>query len=140
MPKHSINPQKTSVAATFYEPAYQRLRAWVGNLHLLGFTSPVNKETRLLLENAGAKISGTSRADCFAEVWEICDEPSATNSDSLIELDRKIAKSLGCYGGRFSAICGEIRWDDCFDEPHRRKHIVSRLLLDGRRPSDRWIR
>jgi hypothetical protein len=137
--RNNIHPQRTSVAATFYEPVYQRLRSWSNDSHdyLLGFTAPTNPQTRQVLQDAGAVLSRSQAADCFAELWNLSDAYGKLSPDMLGELDRRIGEALRCHAGRFSAACGHLRWDDNSDLPHRRRHVISQLLEESREPRSR---
>jgi hypothetical protein len=136
VPPNNINHQRLSVAATFYEPIYQRLRSWSDEKseQILGFTSPTNPKTRDVLMAAGAVLSRAKHSECFAEVWNLSSEFKNRSADSLIELDRQISESLRCHNGRFTSTCGTMQWDDAFDEPHRRRHVISHLLEESRLP------
>jgi hypothetical protein len=82
---------------------------------------------------AGAVRSHKNRAQYFAETWVISDKTgSEFRSDALIQLDYRIAESLRCRNGRFSTACGELRWEDFFDESHRRRHVLSHLPQEPR--------
>ena len=139
MPRNNINPQRMSVAATFYEPVYQRLRSWNDGKseHLLGFTAATNPETRKVLQAAGAVLVRSLQSDCFTEVWSLSSPTTDLTSDSLVELDRQISESLRCQKGRFSAACGTMRWEDHTDTAHRRRHVLSQLLVESRDPRPR---
>jgi hypothetical protein len=137
--RNNINPQRTSVAATFYEPVYQRLRAWGNDAHeyLLGFTAPTSDQTRQVLQDAGAVLCRSQAADCFAEVWKLSEASGNLSVEALCELDRRIAAALRCHAGRFSAACGHLHWDDISDQTHRRRHVISHLLEESREPRTR---
>jgi hypothetical protein len=132
--KQTINPQRTSVAATFYEPIYQRLRVWNDDSapQLLAFTSPISDDTRRLLEESGAVKGHARKSPCFAEVWEISEQQGCDMTPvTLAKLDQNLARSLGCHNGRFSAECGTMQWSDTHEKLHQRRHVISRLLTES---------
>lgn len=121
-----------SLAATYYEPVYQRLRQWHNGqmVQLLGFVRETGATVRQVLDEAGAAPSRDFRANCFAEVWEWSrSDPTTCRGDvEAAELDRKISEALGCQAGRYSASAGMLRWSDNADEPHQRRHVASTLV------------
>jgi hypothetical protein len=132
--KRTIPFRDASVAATFFEPTYQRLRVWNDGrfVNLLCFIRESEPALRCLLEDHGARQSRAFSAKCFAEVWEL---PSKAQSPGLAridenELDKQIAESLGCLNGQYSAAVGTLQWSDTHDKPAPRP-FVSRLLQES---------
>src|SRR5580692_6847851 len=101
--REPIDPKIASVAATFYEPVYQRLRQWHRgrSLDLLCFVHKPSDDLRSLLESYGAQRSQSFRARCFAEIWERDAGEVSLDKTWLqsCELDKKISEELGCGGG-----------------------------------------
>jgi hypothetical protein len=135
MKKRPIDPRETSVAATFFEPVYQRLRQLHSpeKIDLLCFTKESNDAVRRLLEQSGATRNDRFRSDCFVEVWELRhDDPLITRiCGTICELDKKISDAIGCLDGKFTGACGHLSWGDIHDEPHTRRHFLSRLLQEN---------
>lgn len=134
MTRKQIDSKDASVAATFYEPVYQRLRLWHRGreLNLLCFVKPSNESVTKLLSDCGAIASSTFRAKCFPEIWEL---PADTLQASRFGqqptlLDQTICHALGCHAGAYSAEAGHIQWSDIHEAPHRRRRIPSKLLAE----------
>lgn len=139
--RKQIDPKEASVAATFFEPTYQRLRLWHQGqmLDLLCFTRETPAHVRNLMEEHGASPSKTFRADCFSEVWEL---PRAVLRQGALgveaaSFDRKLVEQLGCLAGQFSDQCGFLRWNDNSEQEDRRSHVASQLLRESNRRSTR---
>jgi hypothetical protein len=130
--RETIDPKTASVAATFYEPVYQRLRQWHHgkSVDLLCFVHEPNAHVRELLESDGANRSPNFRAKCFAEIWERDASNRAAGIVDLnaCELDKKIAEAMGCHNKSYSAATGFLSWGDI--QPESRHH-VSRLILES---------
>lgn len=140
MKKKPIDPKDASVAATFYQPSYQRLRQWYGgrSVNLLCFVDETSERVRQILENIGASPSRTFRANCFLEIWEVPDDQRLIElyEGETARLDQQIAEALGCQAGRFTAACGNLMWGDAKQGPHRR-HFESQLLKEATRKTGR---
>src|SRR5882672_1154148 len=110
MKRKPIDSKQASVAATFYEPVYQRLRLWHDSqmIHLLCFVNEIPDRVRKLLSECGALPSKTLRAACFAEVWEIPQQILATGPYGSLpaKLDDAISDAIGCCRSRLSAASG----------------------------------
>ena len=134
MRKRTIPYREASVAATFYEPVYQRLRLWNNGrfVSLLCFVHESPPALRSLLDARGAIPSRSFRAKCFAEMWELPSthpgERACTTEEC--DLDRLIAEALGCLGGKYSAAAGTLCWGDIHERSARRQ-LVSRLLQES---------
>jgi len=134
MRKKPIDSKQASVAATFYEPVYQRLRLWHDGemVHLLCFVSETPDRVQKLLAECGAAPSRTLRANCFAEVWELPHQALMTGEYGPLpaKLDQAISDALGCRGNGLSAASGLIHWADNEELDYRRRHCPSRLLQE----------
>lgn len=112
MKRKHIHPKTASVAATFYEVAYQRLREWHNGraIDLLCFVGPTNDAVKRVLEEWGAAPSMEFRAGCFSEVWEVphANLVEGTPVRGPTELDQRLAEALGCQAGRFSSAAGRL--------------------------------
>jgi hypothetical protein len=132
--KRTIPYREASVAATFFEPAYQRLRLWSDGrfVNLLCFVHESNPAVRRLLDEQGATQSPSFRAKCFAEVWELPsrEQPAGVSRTEECELDKQISEALGCLDGRYSAATGTLLWGDIHEES-RRRHVLSRLVQES---------
>jgi hypothetical protein len=131
--KKIISYQDASLAASFFEPTYQRFRLWNhGQLvNLLCFVRPSNAAVRQLLEEHSAKESPFLRAKCFAEVWELPSQGlSEIPSIELCELDKRISEKMGCLERKYSAAAGTLWWGDINEGPARRR-FTSRLLQES---------
>ena len=132
--KKQIDPKLASVAATFYEPVYQRLRQWHNGraIDLLCFVNNVNKAVKELLQESGARPSQDFRARCFAEIWEVPHETLLAGAfrSELAELDVRISEAMGCLGGKYSAVTGNLLWADT-SEGTVRRHSASRLVQES---------
>jgi hypothetical protein len=133
--KH-IDSKEASVAATFYEPAYQRLRQWHNGqmIDLLGFVNPTSKAVQGVLAHYGAGPSRSFRAKCFAEVWELPHDIIQTRplGTSPAKFDKEICDAIGCCGNKLSAASGFLWWDDNKECEYQRRHVpsgFSRILL-----------
>jgi hypothetical protein len=133
MKRKPINPKEASVAATFYEPAYQRLRQWHNGreIDMLCFVRETSAPVRKILDELGARKSDAFRAKCFAEVWELphAELVARAGKGETAELDRRISDAMGCLGGDCSAKVGFLSWGD-FKEGTIRRHFPSRLLQE----------
>jgi hypothetical protein len=133
--RKQIDWKQASVAATFYEPAYQRLRQWHNGqmIDLLCFVNPTTDPVQHVLAHYGAGPSRTFRAKCFAEVWELPHEIIATKplGPSPAKFDQEICDAIGCCGHKLSAASGFIWWDDKNDTEIQRPHVHSRILQDS---------
>ncbi len=134
MKRSTIPYREASVAATFFEPAYQRLRLWDNGrfVNLLCFVREPKPAVRRLLDTQGAYPSRSFHAKCFAEVWEL---PSRDHAAGVFrteeyELDRQITEALGCLDGKYSAAAGTLLWGDVHEGLQRRL-FVSRLLQES---------
>jgi hypothetical protein len=136
MKRKPINPTEVSVAATFYEPAYQHLRQWHQGkaIDLLCFVNNPNNEVKRILNDNGAAPSKTFRASCFAEVWEMTHDDLLKGPFKVepSQFDQKISDAMGCGDGKYSAAAGLIEWGDHHEEDHQRRRVRSRLLLECR--------
>jgi hypothetical protein len=132
--RRTIPYREASVAATFYEPAYQRLRLWSEGrfLNLLCFVRESKPALRSLLEEQGASPSRSLQAKCFAEIWELPagGHAAGVSTTEECELDKQISKALGCLDGRYSAATGTLLWGDVHARTERRQ-FVSRLLQES---------
>lgn len=139
--RESINPREASVAATFYEPTYQRLRHWRGGQqwNLLCFVHPASDEVKNVMRNCGAAPTRTFRSPCFAEIWKLPQDILRTGPfrDEPTKLDQQITESLGCQAGRYSAAVGHLQWGDIHDERHLRRRVESKLLAEASRKNAR---
>jgi hypothetical protein len=135
MKRKQIDSKEASVAATFYEPVYQRLRLWHRgqDLNLLCFVKPVGDPVAKLLSDCGAELSPTFRAKCFSGVWELPAEKlfASRFGQHPAQLDQTISEALGCQSGTCSAAAGLIQWGDVHDQTHQRRRIQSRLLVEA---------
>src|SRR5262245_57570824 len=99
MRKKPIDAKQASVAATFYEPVYQRLWLWHEGemVHLLCFIERTPDRVRQLLADCGAAPSRTWRAPCFAEVWELPHQALLAGGYGPLpaKLDQAISDALG---------------------------------------------
>ena len=133
MKRKPINPKEASVAATFYEPAYQRLRQWHNGreIDLLCFVREASDPVRKILDELGARQSEAFRAKCFAEVWEVphADLVARVGAGETAEVDKRISDAIGCLGGGYSAKVGVVSWGD-IKEGMIRRHFPSRLLQE----------
>jgi hypothetical protein len=134
MKRKQVHPKEASVAATFFEPVYQRLRQWhIGRaINLLCFVHETSATVQQLLDHYGAKRSKDFRAGCFAEIWELPDDAHVSQlfQGGTAELDKRISEALGCLGGRFSSATGNLLWGD-IQQGDRRRHFASRLLQES---------
>jgi hypothetical protein len=134
MKKKPINPREASVAATFYEPAYQRLRQWHDGreIDLLCFVRETGDPVQKLLDELGARRSDAFRAKCFTEVWQLphADLAARVGGGESAELDRRISEAMGCLDGNYSAKAGFLSWGDV-KEGMTRRHFASRLLQEA---------
>jgi len=132
--KRTIPYREASVAATFYEPAYQRLRLWHQGrfVNLLCFVHESQPALRHLLEEQGAQPSRTFSAKCFAEVWESpsSDAAEAVSAMQEREFDKEISKALGCLDGKFSAAAGTLRWSN-FHNRSGQHQVICQLLQES---------
>ena len=135
MKKKSINPKEASLAATFYEPVYQRLRLWHRGqaIDLLCFVHPSNTRVKMLMGECGATPSSAFRAGCFAEVWELPHDTLLAGrfGSEASGLDQAISEAIGCHNDRFSAAVGILQWGDHREPEHQRRHFQSRLLVEA---------
>jgi hypothetical protein len=134
MKRKHIDSKQASVAATFYEPAYQRLRQWHDGrmIDLVCFVKESNEAARRILGDYGAAPSRRFRANCFAEVWELPHESLLTGAYSGLtaQFDRAISEALGCRGHTLSAASGFLRWADNEESERHRRHVPSQLLKE----------
>jgi hypothetical protein len=132
--KGTIPYREASVAATFFEPAYQRLRLWNNGrfVNLLCFVRESNPAVRCLLDEQGAYRSPSFHAKCFAEVWELPSNNRAAGGPATeeCELDKQISKAMGCFDGKYSAAAGTLIWGDVYEESRRRR-LVSQLVHES---------
>lgn len=129
-----IDAKEASVAATFYQPIYQRLQQWRAGrfVDLLCFVSPTNERVRRELDHFGANPSRTQRSKCFAEVWELDQLALEDNSAAALgTIDRRIADAIGCLEGKYSAACGTLVWTNA--ATGSRRHVESQLVREGSR-------
>ncbi len=133
MKRKHIDPKEASVAATFFEPVYQRLRQWHNGhlINLICFVSETNHTVQHVLDQYGARKSKDFRAGCFAEIWELPDDEHLSKmlGGDVAELDKRISDALGCLGGRYSASAGNLLWGD-IQQDDQRRHFTSRLLQE----------
>jgi hypothetical protein len=133
MKRKPINPKEASVAATFYEPAYQRLRQWHNGreIDLLCFVRDASDSVRKILDELGARRSDAFRAKCFAEVWELphAELVARAGAGETAEVDKRISDAMGCVGGDYSAKVGFLSWGD-IKEGMIRRQFPSRLLQE----------
>lgn len=129
-----IDPRQASVAATFYEPVYQRLRQLHASrpINLLCFIHETNDTVRDLMAEWGAKKSTYFRAKCFSEIWELPDDERALaifdGEPSM--MDDQISKAMGCLDGEYTAATGNLLWGDRrYGSP--RRHFASRILIES---------
>ena len=122
MKRKPIDWKQASVAATFYEPVYQRLRLWHEGqmVHLLCFVSETSDPVQRLLSECGAAPSRTLRAHCFAEVWELPQQTLMAGAYGSLpaKLDQAISDALGC---RWEGIVFSV-WAGSLDR-HRRVRL-----------------
>ena len=134
MKRKHIDWKQASVAATFYEPAYQRLRQWNDDrmIDLVCFVKESNEAAQRILADYGAAPSRRFRANCFAEVWELPHEFLLIGAYGRLpaQFDRAISEALGCGDQTLSAASGLLRWADNEESEHRRRHIPSQLLKE----------
>jgi hypothetical protein len=137
--RRTIPYRDASVAATFFEPAYQRLRLWSDGrfVNLLCFVRELRPALRSLLEGRGACPSRTFSAPCFAEVWELPsrEQSAGVSRTEECELDQQISEVLGCLDGKYSAAAGTLFWGDVHGRSERRP-FISRLLHESQ--AKRW--
>jgi hypothetical protein len=130
----SINPKEASLAATFYEPVYQRLRQWHHGqaIDLLCFVHETNDQVKTVLEDCGATVSSTFRAGCFAEVWELPHDTLLAGPfrSEPCGLDKVISEAIGCHDGKHSATAGVLLWGDHREQAEKRRHFQSKLLVE----------
>jgi hypothetical protein len=135
MKRKHIDSNQASVAATFYEPAYQRLRQWHDGrmIDLVCFVKESNEAAQRILADYGAAPSGRFRANCFAEVWELPHESLLTGAHGRLpaQFDRAICEALGCGDQTLSAASGLLRWADNEESQDRRRHVPSQLLKEA---------
>lgn len=135
MTRKQIEPKEASVAATFYEPAYQRLRLWHDGqeLNLLCFVKPPGESVTKLLNDVGAVATSSFRANCFSEIWELSADAFRVSrfGDHPAGLDQAISAALRCCAAAYPAAVGYLQWSDIHQEPHRRRRIQSKLLTHG---------
>jgi hypothetical protein len=135
MKRKKINPKEASVAATYYVPAYQRLRQWHRGeaIDLLCFVNHPSDKVKQLLGDVSAFPSKEFRADCFAEVWQVPHETLLNSrlAASPDDLDKQISEALGCGDGKYSADAGLVTWGDHREEEQSRRHVASQLLLES---------
>jgi hypothetical protein len=135
MRKKPIDWKQASVAATFYQPVYQRLRQWHNGdmIHLLCFVAETTDKVKKLLTDCGAAPSKSYRANCFAEVWELPNQTLLTGAYGHLpaKLDQAISDALGCGKSGLSAASGLVHWTDHEESEHRCRHIPSRLLREA---------
>lgn len=131
MKKTPIDPRLASMASTFYEPVYQRLRQWHQGrtVDLLCFVHHTNDATRLVLNECGAAPSRAFRANCFQEIWELVPPYSGRFRDHPASLDQAITEALGCHAGKYPATAGFLQWGDHERAEQLRRHVPSQLLL-----------
>jgi hypothetical protein len=131
MRRKAIDWKQASVAATFYEPVYQRLRLWHDGefVHLLCFVGQTTDRIQRLLTECGAGPSEKFRAPCFAEIWELSEQTLTAGVYGPLpaKLDRAISEALGCLNGNYSAKAGTLWWRDADEKPGLRQ-FPSRLL------------
>jgi len=132
--RRTIPYREAGVAATFLEPAYQRLRLWHNGrfVNLLCFVREPKPALRRLLDAQGAYPSRSFSAKCFAEVWELPSQEHTTGVSGTeeCEFDRRISEALGCLDGKYSAAAGTLLWGDVHEGLQRRP-LVSRLLQES---------
>lgn len=135
MTRKQINWKRASVAATYYEPVYQRLRQWDDGrmIDLICFVKGTTERARRLLAEVGASPSARYRARCFAEVYEAPHESLVSGSTHRLpaQFDRAMSEALGCYDDALSAASGLLRWADNEEAQHRRQHVPSQLLKES---------
>ncbi|HEY4313319.1 MAG TPA: hypothetical protein VGN12_27965 [Pirellulales bacterium] len=131
MKKTPIDPCLASMAATFYEPVYQRLRQWHQGrtVDLLCFVQATNEATRQVLNECGAVPSRTFRAGCFQEIWEATAPYGGRFRDLPASLDQAISQTVGCQTGKYPATAGFLQWGDHEQAEQLRRHVPSQLLL-----------
>ena len=134
MQRKQINSKEASVAATFYEPVYQRLRQWHQGqaIDLLCFVNPTSDNAKRFLDECGAAPTKSFRAKCFAEVWELPHRDLVTGRFAAepSEFDQRVAEAIGCHAGRFSAAAGVMQWSDHHEAEHKRRFVRSQLLTE----------
>jgi hypothetical protein len=137
MPKRKIDPKVADLAASFYEPVYQRFQMPGGSEPkvLLCFVKPTRRPLRQLLANHGAAPSPTFRASCFSEVWEI--KPPAEGvtppASELRHLDQQICDSIGCLDSAYPSSAGSLLWNDVGTH-WQNSRWSSRLLEESAKP------
>jgi hypothetical protein len=131
--KVPLDPRQASMAATFYELVYQRLRQWHHGrtVDLLCFVHQTNEATKQLLDECGAMLSRSFRAGCFAEVWELPPSEALPGRFRNLpaSLDEALSNAIGCQQGRYSASAGFVQWGDRHQEEYLHRHVPSRLLV-----------
>ena len=134
MRRKQVDAKEASVAATFFEPVYQRLRQWHNGraINLLCFVNDTSPAVQKLLDHYGASRSKHFRAGCFAEIWELPDDEHLSKMflGEIAELDKQISEALGCLGGRYSPATGNLLWGD-IQHGQQRRHFTSRLLQES---------
>jgi hypothetical protein len=135
MRRKLIDWNQASVAATFYEPVYQRLRQWRDGeiVHLLCFVGQIPEQVKKLLTDCGAAPNKTCRANCFTEVWELPQQALLVGPYGHLPaaLDQAISDALGCSRNDLSSACGLLHWADNEELDHRHRHVTSRLLQEA---------
>jgi hypothetical protein len=135
MKKRPIDWKQASVAATFYEPVYQRLRLWHEGqmVHLLCFVKETNDQVQKLLSDCGAAPSKTLRASCFAEVWELPDAALMSGEYRHLpaRLDQAVSDAFGCHGKGLTSASSLVRWTESEELDLPRRHYPSRLLREA---------
>ena len=134
MRRKQVDPKEASVAATFFEPVYQRLRQWHNGhaINLLCFVHDTSPAVQQVLDHYGASRSKHFRAGCFAEIWELRDDEHVSKmfKGEVAELDKQISEALGCLDGRYSVATGNLLWGD-IQRGQQRRHFTSRLLQES---------